>query len=469
MSDQPLHATWIHSDRAIPSRFVRPILRFTRIEAAGGIVMLAAAVAAIVWANSPWGDSYATFWGTHVDLEIGAFHFHETLVELVNDGLMVIFFYVVGLEIKRELVLGDLRDPKAAALPALGALGGMIFPALIFVLIVTLGGEAGEASRGWGIPMATDIAFSVGVLSLLGRRVPVGAKLFLLTLAIVDDIGAILVIAIFYTEQLFLGWLGLALAGLLVTWIASRIGIRSLTFYIPVAVATWYFLLESGVHATLAGVALGFLTPAFAYYSDREYQDRADRILRRQEFDARAPGAADRLDSDALSMSAIARESVPPLNRIEHALLPWSSFVVVPIFALANAGVDFRGVDLAKAVTHPVALGVSAGLLVGKTIGISLFAYLAVRFGIGKLPRNTGWSHVIGVAAVAGVGFTVALFVTALAFDPGQLADRAKTGIFVGSLVAGIIGTAFLRTRPPIPDPSEPHAGKDPATETAPE
>ena len=459
MTHEPLHSTWLHSEKTVPSRFVRPMLRFTRIEAAGGVVMLVAAILALVWANSPWGDTYTEFWETEFNLHIGSFLFHETLVGLVNDGLMVIFFYVVGLEIKRELVLGDLRDPKAAALPALGALGGMVVPALLYILIV--GG--GEASRGWGIPMATDIAFSVGVLSLMGSRVPVGAKLFMLTLAIVDDIGAILVIAGFYTDELFFGWLGLALAALFIIWLAGRAGIRSMAFYVVAAFAAWFFLLESGVHATLAGVALGFLTPAAAMYTDREYHDRAGRILKRQEFDAQAPRAAQRLDADAMNMSAVARESVPPLNRMEHALLPWSSFVVVPVFALANAGVDFRGVDLGAAITHPVALGVAIGLLVGKTIGITVFSYVAVKLGFAKLPRNTGWTHILGVAAVAGIGFTVALFVTALAFDPGDLADRAKTGIFLGSITAGLVGTAFLRTRKPVPDPSVPETG--PASE----
>ncbi|MBU1225650.1 MAG: Na+/H+ antiporter NhaA [Actinobacteria bacterium] len=457
MTHERLHSTWLHSERALPSRFVQPMLRFTQIESAGGVVMLAAAVLALAWANSPWGDSYNQFWGTEFSLELGAFHFQETLVELVNDGLMVIFFYVVGLEIKRELVLGDLRDPKAASLPVLGALGGMIFPALLYLLIV--GG--GEAGRGWGIPMATDIAFSVGVLSLMGRRIPVGAKLFLLTLAIVDDIGAILVIAVFYTDQLAFGWLAMALGGLLLVWLASRAGIRSLAFYIAASVATWYFLLESGVHATLAGVALGFLTPAFAMYTDEEYQSRASRLLARQQFDAKAPRAAERLDTDALEMSAVARESVPPLARMEHALLPWSSFLVVPVFALANAGVDFRGVDIGKAITHPVALGVAVGLIVGKTVGISIFSFVAVKLGLARLPRHTGWAHIVGVAAVAGIGFTVALFVTALAFDPGEIADRAKTGIFLGSIIAGVLGTLLLRTRKPRPDPSAPDS--DPA------
>jgi NhaA family Na+:H+ antiporter len=463
MADEREHRTWIHSDRPVPRRFVRPALRFTRIEAAGGVIMLAAAVIALIWANGPFGDSYERFWETHFELSIGGFHLEETLRELVNDGLMVIFFYVVGLEIKRELVLGDLRDPKAAALPALGALGGMIFPAVLYLIFVAGGVEGGDATRGWGIPMATDIAFSVGVLSLLGRRVPVGVKLFLLTLAIVDDIGAILVIAVFYTEQLFMGWLGLAIAGLAVIWFAGRIGIRAIPFYVVVALFSWFCLLESGVHATLAGVALGFLTPAFAYYSDEEYQKRAKRLIARQEFDARAPRSAERLDADARQMAAVATESVPPLNRMEHSLLPWSSFLVVPVFALANAGVSFEGVDFGEALTHPVALGVGIGLLVGKTVGISLFAWLAVRLGLGRLPRHAEWKHIVGVAAIAGIGFTVALFVTALAFaDAPLLADEAKIGIFVGSLVAGLVGTAFLRSVPPIPDPSAPQKHREP-------
>jgi len=441
MAEERIHDTWLHSDRAIPKRFVRPMLRFTRIEAAGGVVMLAAAVIALLWANAPFGESYERFWGTHFEISLGPLHLHETLHDLVNDGLMAIFFFVVGLEIKRELVLGDLRDPKAAGLPLMAALGGMIVPAVIYLAFV--GG--GEAARGWGVPMATDIAFSLGVVSLLGSRVPVGAKLFLLTLAVADDVGAILVIAVFYTDQLFLGWLGAALAGLALTVIAARIGIRSMAFYVVVALFTWLFLLESGVHATLAGVALGLLTPARPMYSDADYARRARRILDRFDFDRTAPRARERIDQDALTLSSIAFESVAPLNRMEHTLLPWTSFVVVPIFALANAGVRFAGIDLVEAATHPVALGVAVGLLVGKLVGISAFAWIAVRLGWAKLPRLTTWRHVIGLAAIAGIGFTVSLFVTGLAFDNAMLADRAKTGIFIGSTLAGLVGFGLLR------------------------
>lgn len=299
--------------------------------------------------------------------------------------------------------------------------------------------------------MATDIAFSVGVVALLGRRVPVGAKLFLLTLAIADDIGAITVIAIFYTDTLYFGWLAGALGGLAVTWIAGRVGIRSLLFYGVIALGTWYALLESGVHATLAGVALGFLTPARAWYSDEQYREKTSRLLDRFAFDAAAPRAAERIDQDALDVAAVAKESVAPLSRLEIALHPWSSFVVVPIFSLANAGVRFAGINLVDAITHPVALGVAVGLFVGKMTGVTAFAWLAVRMGWGKLPRLTTWTHIVGLAALAGVGFTVAIFVSGLAFDDPTLGDRAKTGIFLGSLVAGVVGYVLLRMTKHLP------------------
>jgi NhaA family Na+:H+ antiporter len=435
------HVTWIASDRWIPARFVRPMLRFTHLEASSGVVLLLATAVALIWANAPFGDTYERFWETHVDIAIGGFHLEESFRHLVNDGLMAIFFFVVGLEIKRELVAGDLRDPKAAAFPVAAALGGMILPATIYLLFAA----GPETGTGWGIPMATDIAFSIGVVALLGSRVPVGGKLFLLALAIVDDIGAIAVIAVFYTDQLLFGYLGGAIGGLIVITIAQRVGIRSLAFYVPVGFATWFCLLESGVHATLAGVAIGMLTPARSMYTDREYHDRASRILDRYDFDSAAPRGAERLDHNALEVATIARESVSPLNRIEDALHPWSSFVIVPIFALANAGVSFAGVDFLDAATHPVSLGVTFGLLFGKTIGITLFAWLAVRFGLGVLPRLITWRHVIGLAAIAGIGFTVSLFITGLAFEQPDITDLAKIGIFIGSGAAGVLGYLILR------------------------
>ena len=449
---QPTHATWLHSDRRLPSRFVRPFLRFTHIESAGGVVLLVAAAAALMWANSPFGDGYERFWSTPVVVTLGSLHFDENLRLVVNDGLMAIFFFVVGLEIKRELVTGDLHNPRAAALPALAALGGMVVPALIYV-----GFNAGsEAVHGWGIPMATDIAFAVGVVALLGSRVPIGGRLFLLALAITDDIGAIAVIAIFYTDQLAFVSLAIAVGCLAAIWLATRIGIRSLTFYVPAAIAAWFFLFESGVHATLAGVAVGLLTPARAMYSDRQYRDKGRQILVGYEIDQRGPDVAERVDHEALALSAIARESVPPLHRIENALHPWSSFLVVPIFALANAGVRFDGIDLVDAATSRVALGVSIGLFVGKTVGITLFCWLALRLGLGVLPEAVRWRHLVGLAMVAGIGFTVSLFMTGLSFSGSTSADLAKTGNFIGSIVSGVLGYLLLRSGRPQPSVESP-------------
>lgn len=435
------HRTWATSERFVPKTFIRPFVRFSQIEASSGMVLLLAAVAALIWANSPWSENYFSLLEEHVTIELFAFRLDESVLHLINDGLMAVFFFVVGLEIKRELVLGDLRDPKAAALPVLAALGGMALPALIYFAF-----NAGTAaSHGWGIPMATDIAFAIGVVALLGSRVPPGAKLFLLAVAIADDIGAIVVIALFYTADLKAGFLAASIVALIVVWIAGRVNVRAMSFYLPMALVIWYLTLESGVHATLAGVALAFLTPARPLYQPREFDQRARAILDAFPIeDVTDPYAQEHADHEALVLSEIATESVAPLNRMEHRLVVWSSFVIVPIFALANAGVDFRAVSIGAALTSNIALGVAAGLVVGKIVGITTASYGAVRLGLGKLPPGTNWSHVVGLSAVAGIGFTVSLFVAGLAFADPQFTDLAKVGIFSGSLVAGIIGSIIL-------------------------
>ncbi len=437
----PRHQTWASSERFVPKTFIRPLVRFSQVEAASGLVLLVAAVLALIWANSPWANTYFDLLDQHLSVEFMGFHLDESVLHLINDGLMTIFFFVVGLEIKRELVMGDLRDPKAAALPVMAALGGRAVPALIYQAF-----NAGTAaSSGWGIPMATDIAFAVGVVALLGSRVPPGAKLFLLAVAIADDIGAITVIALFYTSDLDMGHLLAAVAGLAVVWFAGKLGIRALWFYVPVACVIWYFMLESGVHATLTGVALGFLTPARPMYQPKEFDDRARAIL--DQYPVGDPidiEALEHADHEIMLLSEIADEAVSPLSRLEHHLVPWASFGIVPLFALANAGVDFRGVNIVDALTTPVALGVSVGLVVGKIVGISTASFAAVRLGLGRLPPGTTWSHILGLSAVAGIGFTVALFVAGLAFTDPAITDLAKVGIFSGSIVAGIIGSFAL-------------------------
>ena len=449
MDQQPGYFTWATSDRLIPKRFVRPFIRFTQIEASSGIVLLVSAVIAIIWANSAYSGTYFSILEEHLTISIGGFHLDESVLDIINDGFMAIFFFVVGLEIKREMVLGDLRDRKAAALPVMAALGGMIIPALIY-LAFNFGTGAGH---GWGIPMATDIAFAVGIVALLGSRVPPGAKLFLLALAIADDIGAISVIAIFYTADLNLVYLGAAVLGLAIVWSANRVKIRALLFYITMALLIWYFTLESGVHATLAGVALGFLTPARAHFNPRQFDARARATLDMFPVEPDSPAAQERAEHEVVEMIQTSQESISPLSRMEHNLVGWSSYVIVPLFALANAGVDFRNTSITEAATSAIALGVALGLVVGKVVGISLFTVAAVKLGMGRLPTGTTWVHVVGLSAVAGIGFTVSLFVAGLAFTSPEQADLAKVGIFVGSLVAGVIGSLVLLTTRKPGDP----------------
>lgn len=434
------HRTWATSERFVPKTFIRPFVRFSRIEASSGIVLLLAAVVAMVWANSAWSDTYSRLLTEHLTIDFFGFSFDESVLHLINDGLMGVFFFVVGLEIKRELVLGDLRDPRAAALPVLAALGGMAVPALIYFAL-----NAGtDAVQGWGIPMATDIAFAIGIVALLGSRVPSGAKLFLLAVAIADDIGAIAVIAVFYTSGLETGYLVAAIIGLVLVWVAGRIHVRAMWFYVPMAIVIWYLTFRSGVHATLAGVALGFLTPASPLYRPGDFDQRARAILDQYPHDVPDRHAQEHADHETLLLSEIANEAVSPLNRMERRLVGLSSFVIVPLFALANAGVDFRNVDLGEALTSPISLGVAGGLVFGKVVGISLASFGAVRLGIGRLPPGTGWTQVLGLSAVAGIGFTVSLFVTGLAFTDPAVAGIAKVGIFTGSLIAGIIGSTIL-------------------------
>ncbi|MFQ5966351.1 MAG: Na+/H+ antiporter NhaA [Acidimicrobiia bacterium] len=441
MPEERIHSTWLNSDAFVPRRFLRPALRFTQIEAASGVVLLAAAIIALVWANLD-PESYQSFWNTEVSLELGPLHVSENLKGVVNDGLMTLFFFVVGLEIKRELAIGELRDPRAAALPVLAAVGGMLVPAAIYL---AFNAGTGEAARGWAIPSATDIAFAVGVVTLLGNRVPTGAKLFLLTLAVADDIGGVTIIAVFYSSDVNLAWLVAAVAGLIVIWTAGRSRIRSFAFYVPMGFFVWFATLESGIEAALAGVALGLLAPARPLYSAEDFDNKARQIL---EISPTTPeGTLGRalVDHEALLLAEVTRESVAPLNRLEHRLVGWSSFVVVPIFALANAGVHFGAIDMGEALTHPVTLGVFFGLVVGKIVGVTGATAITLATKLGKLPHRVTWRHIVGVSALAGIGFTVAIFVTEVAFTSPEIIDFSKIGIFGASLVAGVLGYLILR------------------------
>ncbi len=439
--------TWSQSDSMIPSRFIRPARRFMQLEAASGLVLIGATAIALLWANLPFGESYQELWETHLLVELGPIDFNESLRDVVNDALMTLFFFVVGLEIKRETRLGDLKDRAAAAGPAIAAVGGMLIPALVYFAF----NSSGDAARGWAIPMATDIAFALGVVALLGNRIPPRARLFLLALAIVDDIGAIAVIAIFYTDDVSFGWLAVAVALFAVVYLAKHRNVRAISFYWILGAFVWFAVFESGVHATLAGVALGFLTPTRPFYGAREYDERARAVVGAYGNEEQSVIKREHVDHEVLELANVARESVSPLTRLEEGLHPWTSFLIVPLFALANAGVRFAGIDIGAALTDPITIGVALGLVLGKFVGITLLMYFAVRSGVGRLPIGSTWSHIRGLAMLGGVGFTVSLFVTGLAFDDPVMADLAKIGIFAGSAVAAVVGYFLLR-RVPLPD-----------------
>jgi NhaA family Na+:H+ antiporter len=452
----PLRDPWSESDRYVPRTVVQPLQRILRHEAAGGVVMLVAAVIAIVWANSPWGDTYTDVWHTPLRVELGGvLHLdHLSLQTWVNDALMTVFFLLVGVEIKREVVHGELRDARAVALPVIAAVGGMIVPAAIYGAI-NAGGPGGD---GWAVPMATDIAFAVGVVTLAGRRVPLAAKIFLLTLAVADDIGAIIVIAVFYTGALSWGWLAGAAAALAAIFVMRHGDVQSLAPYMAVGGFAWLALLESGVHATLIGVALGLLTPAWPLRSPRRFPAEARRVINRIEaayYDRMlTPREFAESEQNIAEVARVAMLSTSPLERLERALSPWVAYVVVPVFALANAGVALDGGALRGVVSDLTTTGVLIGLVVGKTVGVLGATALAVRLGVARLPSGTTWRHLFGLATSAGVGFTVALFVTSLSFDTAATTDAAKVGILAGSTLAGTIGFAILRTAPVATDPT---------------
>jgi NhaA family Na+:H+ antiporter len=424
-------------------RIVRPFQNFAHKQSSGGVLLIAVTAVALVWANSPWGESYAALWDSRLSVGVGDFTLSKDLTHWINDGLMAVFFLVVGLEIKREVLVGELSSIRSAALPVAAALGGAVVPALIYITI-----NAGtEGAAGWGIPMATDIAFALGVLALLGDRAPVGLKVFLTALAIVDDIVAVLVIAVFYTSQI--SWGALAVGGLFLVAlvVANLIGVGKTLVYALLGVGLWLAFLLSGVHATIAGVLLAFTVPASSFINPGAFLERSRYILDR--FEQAGEKGENVLTNEerqaalhALNHATYKLE--PPLHELEHALHPWVVFAIMPLFALANAGVALGG-GIAEAMTSPVVLGIVAGLVVGKQLGITIFAWLAVKSGVSELPRGISWRQVYGAGWLAGIGFTMSLFISDLAFPDSPLVDVAKLGILAASLIAGVVGWLILR------------------------
>jgi NhaA family Na+:H+ antiporter len=415
-----------------------PFVNFAKKQASGGIVLLLCTVLALLWANSPWADTYHAIWDAHVHVSLERFTVSETRHEWVNDGLMAFFFFLVGLEIKREALIGELSSLKQAAFPFFAAVGGVIVPALIYFAF----NRGTPAERGWGIPMATDIAFALGVLALLGDRVPIALKVFVTALAIVDDIMGVLVIALFYTEKIAFVSLGIGLAGVALSFVANKIGVRKPAVYAFIGVIVWFAMLKSGVHATIAGVLLAFTIPVNTFIDRKQFLGSSRALL--DCIETSGAGSPDEHNAvHALEMQCELVQS--PLHRIEHGLQPWVSFLIMPVFALANAGVHILG-NIRNATTSAIALGVLLGLFVGKPIGIFSFAWIAAKARLAAAPANISWLQTFGASWLCGIGFTMSLFIATLAFDQGDTLDMAKIGILSASIASGAVG-AWVLTR----------------------
>lgn len=439
------------------ARLMRPVKYFFHLKVTGGLLLFANALLAMIWANSPWHESYHVLWHAPVAVKFGDFVLSYPLEHWINDGLMVIFFFVIGLEIKREVLVGELRSVKRALLPIVAALGGVVAPAAIYLAI----NHGGPGEPGWGIPMATDIAFALGMLAILGRKAPVSLTIFLTALAIADDLAAVLVIAVFYTAQLSLTALaaGFALLGLMV--VANMLWVRSPIVYALLGVAVWLAFLKSGVHATIAGVLAAFCIPARMLVEPDEFLSAGRQLLDRFERltqampslpKARMMGSKARIgifqnqhQIEAIeSLEKVCEYSQTPLQRMERGLHLWVTILILPLFALANAGVEVIG-DPRQMLLTPVTMGVVLGLVFGKPVGIFLFSWLVVKMGWCILPAGAAWRHILAVGCLAGIGFTMSLFITGLAFSDRMLTNEAKLGILTASLIAVIFGGLALQ------------------------
>ncbi|GLU57173.1 Na+/H+ antiporter NhaA [Dyadobacter frigoris] len=424
-------------------QILSPVSKFIHQEFTGGIILFINVIVAIVWVNSPWGESYHHLWDTKLSIGFHDFVFSRPLHVWINDGLMALFFFVIGLELKREFIAGELSTLKKASLPMMAALGGMLVPAGIYFLL----NKNLESEHGWGIPMATDIAFALSLLSMAGRHIPGSVKVFLSALAVADDLGAVLVIAFFYTAHI--AFTPLIFAGVLlaILTIGNLLGVRSTLFYLIIGIAVWGGFIFSGVHATIAGVLVAFTIPARTKIDENEYVSKIRTYITNFENEIPQNGSLTTAEQHQTieKIKKLSTDAETPLQKIEYSLHPWVAFVIMPLFALANAGMVI-GSDFFSSLLNPVSIGVSAGLLAGKFIGVLLFTYLMVRFKFSELPYQTTWNHIIGVAMLAGVGFTMSLFITGLAFSHAEMVDQAKYGILLASVIAGVSGIVFLKS-----------------------
>ena len=429
-------------------KVLKPFERFLHNESTAGILLLVSALIAVLWANSPWSEYYMHLWENEVLLRIGSYEIGKTLHHGINDGLMAMFFFVVGLELKREIMAGELSDIRKAMLPLSSAVGGMIVPAIIYLLF----NPSGERNDGWGIPMATDIAFALGIMSLLGKRVPLTLKVFLTALAIADDLGAVLVIAFLYTSDISLLSLGAGALFMAILIGANYIGVRSTLFYGLVGIGgVWLAFLLSGVHATIAGVLAAVAIPARTKINEPQFISVLEKEI--EQFHEIPPNDLTLLEPAQYkvieNIHRLTEAAGTPLQRLEAQLHPWVSFIVMPLFALANAGVVLYGDRMGEAFSNTITLGVLVGLSVGKFLGVVGFCWVATKVGIATLPPGINWRQIAGVGCLAGVGFTMSLFITTLAFEHAEFVDNAKLGIFAASIISGVAGYIVLRIASP--------------------
>jgi Na+:H+ antiporter, NhaA family len=418
----------------------RPLERFLRIEAASGVLLLLAAALALAWANSPWAESYVRFWHTPLGIRVGSFAFERTLEWFVNDALMVIFFFVVGMEIRREIHEGELSEWRRAALPAAAALGGMLVPAGLYLAFA---GEP-DTRSGWGVPMATDIAFAVGILTLLGKRVPAALRVLLLALAVIDDLGAIVVIALFYSSGVAPSGLLLAALGFIGVFALQRLGVREKLAYVPPSLVAWMGIYAAGIHPTIAGVLVGLLTPVRAWLGIDGFLESVRRELKRLSKTTQDELSSRELAETLRHVNVARREAMSPAESLIETLHPWVAFGIMPIFALANAGVAVSGGSLDGA-SWRVITAVAVGLIIGKPVGVLALSWLALRLRIGTLPRGMSLRHLVVLGVVAGVGFTMALFISQLAFTDMRLLAAAKLGVLAASGGAALLGLVLGR------------------------
>ncbi|MFC3560243.1 Na+/H+ antiporter NhaA [Pedobacter jamesrossensis] len=423
-------------------KIMAPVSRFIHLEYTSGIVLLISVVIAILWANSPFHEFYEHLW--HINFTIGfdKFLLSHPLHIWINDGLMAIFFFVIGLELKREFMEGELSSLQKASLPMSAALGGMLVPAVIYFLI----NKGTNADHGWGIPMATDIAFALALLSMASKHIPVSVKIFLSALAVADDLGAVLVIAFFYTDQINFVPLAVGAGFLILLMVGNRMGIRSTIFYLLLGICVWIGFLLSGVHATIAGVLVAFTIPAVTRIDEQIYSSNLRKLS--YDFEADIPERGTLItplqNKTIQKVKTLSMAAETPLQTIEHALHPWVAFGIMPLFALANAGIVITS-DFFSSLINPVSIGVAAGLIIGKFTGILLFCWVMVRFRISNLPEGANWKHIAGVALLAGIGFTMSLFISGLAFKNPAFIVQAKYGILIASIIAGVLGTVVLK------------------------